>query len=336
MRVAVLAVFALLLLGTPVWAQSDAEIEIEKLISELGDEDREVRNDAVHALGKIGPRAVSALSAALLSEDENLRVWAAIALAGLGPDAAPAVPALIRSLSHLHVRSIAIPALVNLGSPAVLPLAAALSDEDWNIRDSAAWVLGEIGPRAAPAVPALVSLLSDDDRDVRAGGARALYAIGPEAASAVPALADAVSDRDRTVRRWGTKALDQIGTALKAQGTVLWWVVPRVYWKGVAGLALLLAGWFLYQARFPKHRPASTHKQLTHIAWTALVPGVLACFAVHHAITREWAQGFLPDAVTLVPFPVAAVLSTALVVTLPAIWVCQRKSVAPEAEVLGT
>ncbi len=54
----------------------------------------------------------------------------------------------------------------------------------------------------------------------------------------------------------------------------------------------------------------------------------LACSAVHHAITRDWAQDLLPDAVTLVPFPMAAVLSTAFVSALPAVWVCQRKSVA--------
>ncbi len=40
----------------------------------------------------------------------------------------------------------------------------------------------------------------------------------------------------------------------------------------------------------------------------------------------------LPDALTVVPFPVAAVLSTALVCTLPAVWVCQRKSVAVEEQ----
>ena len=66
------------------------------------------------------------------------------------------------------------------------------------------------------------------------------------------------------------------------------------------------------------------------MAVTAAVPAALSCSAVDYAITREWAGGFLPDAVTLVPFPVAAVLSTALVVALPAIWVCQRKSAADE------
>ena len=61
-----------------------------------------------------------------------------------------------------------------------------------------------------------------------------------------------------------------------------------------------------------------------------MVPTALACSAVLYAITRPWAQGFLPDAVTLVPFPVAAVLSVGLVCFLPAVWVCSRKGLAVE------
>ena len=71
------------------------------------------------------------------------------------------------------------------------------------------------------------------------------------------------------------------------------------------------------------------------MAVTAAVPVVLACSAVCYAITRDWAQGFLPDKLTLVPFPVATVLSTALVCVLPAVWVCQRKPNAA-GEVAGS
>ena len=121
-----------------------------------------------------------------------------------------------------------------------------------------------------------------------------------------------------------------IGISLKAQGTVLWWVVPRAYWKELAAFVLLLVAWLALMARFPKHRPTSPAKHLALMAVTAAVPAALACYAVYYAITREWAQGFLPDTVTLVPFPVAAVLSTALVCVLPAVWVGQRKVVAVE------
>ena len=98
---------------------------------------------------------------------------------------------------------------------------------------------------------------------------------------------------------------------------------------------LVLVGWFALTAPYPKHRPASTTKHLALMALTAAVPVALACSAVGYAVTRAWAQGFLPDALTVVPFPVAAVLSTALVCTLPAVWVCQRKSMAVEEQPSG-
>ena len=88
---------------------------------------------------------------------------------------------------------------------------------------------------------------------------------------------------------------------------------------------LLLVGWFALTARFPKHRPTSTLKHLALMAVTAAAPAALSCSAVYYAITREWAHGFLPDTLTLVPFPVAVLLSTALVCVLPAVWVCSRK-----------
>ena len=65
------------------------------------------------------------------------------------------------------------------------------------------------------------------------------------------------------------------------------------------------------------------------MALTALVPVALSCSAVYHAITQSWAYGFLPYALTVVPFPVAAVLSAALPSTLLAVWVCQRKTSLP-------
>ena len=55
------------------------------------------------------------------------------------------------------------------------------------------------------------------------------------------------------------------------------------------------------------------------------VPSALACYAVGYAVTRKWAQGFLPDAVTLVPFQTAAVLSAAFCCVLAAVWACWRK-----------
>ena len=115
----------------------------------------------------------------------------------------------------------------------------------------------------------------------------------------VPDLTAALYDEAQPVRYFAAAALGKLGVNLKA----LWWVVPRVYWKEIAGLLLLLAAWFALMARFPRHRPTSNPKHLALMALTAVVPMALACSAVAYAITRDWAQGFLPDAVTLVPFP---------------------------------
>ncbi len=214
-------------------------------------------------------------------------------------------------------------------------LIAQLGSEDAKAVNRAADALGAIGPKAASAVPALTEALSDEHEAVRMGAAAALGRIGPKAAPAVPALTEALSDEDEWVRGSASLALDEIGSDLKKKGTVLWWVVPRVFWKEFTGLLFLLVAWFALMARFPKHRPPSTPGHLDLMAFATVLPVGLACEAVLYAITSPWAQGFLPDNLTLVPFPVAAVLSTALVVTLPAVWVCQRKSVAPEAKVSG-
>jgi hypothetical protein len=125
------------------------------------------------------------------------------------------------------------------------------------------------------------------------------------------------------------RCLGSIGDDLKKQGTILWWVVPSVYWKEITGLVLLLSGWFALMARVPKQRPSSP-RELALLAVTAAVPTVLCGLAVLQGSTRDWAQGFMPDALTLVPLPVAAVLSMALVHVLLAVWVRQRKSGATE------
>jgi hypothetical protein len=63
---------------------------------------------------------------------------------------------------------------------------------------------------------------------------------------------------------------------------------------------------------------------VTRVKILLLVASVLA-WQGHRAITQEWAEDFLPDTLTLVPFPLAAVLSTALACVLTGLWVCQRK-----------
>jgi hypothetical protein len=59
------------------------------------------------------------------------------------------------------------------------------------------------------------------------------------------------------------------------------------------------------------------------MAVTASIPVPVACSAVYYAVTREWAQYFLPEA--FVSFPAVAVVATALVCVLASVWICHRK-----------
>lgn len=59
----------------------------------------------------------------------------------------------------------------------MLALAAALHDQDADVRKNAARALWRIGPLAADAVPALAAALHDQDADVRHEVADALASI---------------------------------------------------------------------------------------------------------------------------------------------------------------
>ena len=65
-------------------------------------------------------------------------------------------------------------------------LIQALQDDNWRVRQSAVWALGEIRPDAKQAVPHLILALQDDDEYVRYCAVEALGKIGtPEALEAV-------------------------------------------------------------------------------------------------------------------------------------------------------
>ena len=105
------------------------------------------------------------------------------------------------------VRRAAAEALEKIGDPQAIPaLIEALKDEDRDVRRTAAWALGQIGP---PAVPALIQALRDEKWEVRQAAAEALEKIGDP--QATPALIQALRDEDVGVRRVAAKALGQIG-----------------------------------------------------------------------------------------------------------------------------
>jgi HEAT repeat protein len=60
-----------------------------------------------------------------------------------------------------------------------------LKDKDAEVRDRAAWWLGERRRKARKAVPALIELLKDESPDVRSSAAEAFKKIDPDTARKV-------------------------------------------------------------------------------------------------------------------------------------------------------
>ena len=327
-----------------------------------------VRCRAAESLGSIvqsepSPGAIAStvpvLRAALLDEDHDVRCQAARALAKIGPPSAPAIPLFVEWLGDEDedIRDAASLALTWMNSVAVPALVKALQDEDPRVRGNAAIALAYMDPPADSAAPSLIKVLRGKSRSVEEHLARhnAAQALGRiKSKAAVPSLVEALGDESEIVRYGAVGALADLGIAARpavpklvdlrgdmevlgsdpAQEALLkiggpWWTVPYAYrWEG-AGLLLLLGIWFSLCARFPRHHLTDNPFAVALFAFVLFVPTVLACGAVAYACTREWAEGMLPDRVLIVPFPMAAVLSTALVCILAAMLIWVRKKPEP-------
>jgi HEAT repeat protein len=182
------------------------------------------RDEAAEKLAAVGAPAAPRLLRALTSKSDLVREGARQALVNMGEAAIPpAIEAVRSGDSALRYQAIILleDRLGKIGEfPAevIRVLAAALPDQDWKVRSSAAGALGRSGVSAAPAVPELVKLLSDGEVFVRQKAAAALGAIGPAASEAVPNLAHLAKctepdSMNRTASNEALKALGSIGVA---------------------------------------------------------------------------------------------------------------------------
>jgi hypothetical protein len=181
-------------------------------------------------------------------------------------------------------------------------------------------------------VGALARLLEREDREASMIAAWTLFFMGSRAEAAVPALIDATRDPENHWNRGKKVKIDlggvaevattKIGQALKAEGKLLWWAVPYAYRYEGAGLLALFVLVFAAGRRLRRGRLKSNA-----LAQVALIVGVgagttlLAGGAANHAVTQEWAVGYLPDAVmTLIPLPIAVIFSAAFPCALATLW----------------
>ncbi len=191
------------------------------LIDALKDSYEPVRRNAIYALGAIGEAAVEPLVEELASEEEAFEMEPILhicdAAHGLAASGASAVPALKTALndSRENVRASATYALGEIGpaaADAVDTLTTLLTDASDAVRRHATSALGMIKIPTTKTVPALIKVLENSENtDLGFFAAQALTRIGPEAAAAIPALRDALRSESAYVRGFSTEALSRIG-----------------------------------------------------------------------------------------------------------------------------
>jgi HEAT repeat protein len=164
---------------------------VAQLIAGLGDEAKEVRDQARRDLVKIGGPAVPSLLIALDDTELRVRIAAAEALGALKePRAAEPLAGRLRETSR-ELWAAVYRAFLGIGPAAVPALLDALERTDSTVRWKAVHLLGEI--RDPVAAEALVALLNKDrSTGVRVEIAAALGRIGDRAAC--DALLDALHD----------------------------------------------------------------------------------------------------------------------------------------------
>lgn len=165
---------------------------VQPLVNALRDGDWQVREAAVEALGQVGSPAVEALLKVI--RDWDIRKYVIRALGKIKDERV--LDPLIQQLHSDEFKDDATEALVELGSPAVERLVAALKDKEELVRKQAIIALGRIkDPRA---VEPLIEMLKDPDWFTRLAAAAALEQIGDERGR--EAIKPLMKDPDLVVR----------------------------------------------------------------------------------------------------------------------------------------
>jgi len=190
---------------------------VEELIKLFGDDSGMVRWLAAAAFEVKAEDSVTELEKCLSHKNPLVRQGGALALGYMGAQAEKSIPGLLKLLKkdkEPFVRRYAADTIGYIASAKegdlskvkeVVPaLVKSLKDENYNVRDSAARALGNIGPNASPAIPDLTKALQDGEWWVRESAAKALTNIDPPGNVVRPILEKAAETEKH---RWVLKAL---------------------------------------------------------------------------------------------------------------------------------
>ena len=136
----------------------------------------------------------------------------------LGPTAASALPEVEHALIEGGHESHAAAALLAIGPEAVEVLHRALQCTNSDVRQVAAWSIGDFGKPGEVCIPNLLKCLRGPDSDMRANAAHSLGMMHEEAKLVVPALAANLGETNRrafinvfdALARFGSEARDAV------------------------------------------------------------------------------------------------------------------------------
>jgi HEAT repeat protein len=198
-----------------------ARAAVPVLLHALRDKDTDYRVLTLQALGGIGPEneaVVPTLVKMLLDDDrEKMRFTATGILKTFGSKARAAIPELARGLKRndVGVRNAAAAVLGSIGPEALPQLLTVVRDPERDIRQTVNEALRNMGPKARDAIPVLTEVLkSEDNFEDRRAAVWVLAEIGPDA---LPVLIQALQDQANDVRRAAVQAIAKLGPGAKTR-----------------------------------------------------------------------------------------------------------------------
>lgn len=183
----------------------NSEATLPVLIEMLKGRSAEDRERAAYVLGRMGPKARSAvpdLIDGIQQFGENSALPLSAALVQIGT---PAIPALMEQLQRQSVESMelghwTVRCLASIGMAAVAPAIEALESPATSARLGALAVLAEIGKEARQAGPKILGLIDHPDERIRARALLCLKAIGHSGTNFESRVEQALNDPSSIVR----------------------------------------------------------------------------------------------------------------------------------------